>query len=112
SAFVDRDHPSRLPSMPQADAVARLRQPPLPRLRPFDERDRVVEVRLEVAPLGRRHAGEAIEVEMGDLALGAVVAVADRVRRAGDALAHAERDAGAANERRLPRAELAGDGDD
>ena len=41
-----------------------------------------------------------------------MVAVADRVRRARDVLAHAERRARAAHERRLAGAELAGDGHD
>ena len=36
------------------------------RLRPLDEDDGVVEVRLEVAPLRLRDAREAIEVEVGD----------------------------------------------
>ena len=33
-------------------------------LRPLDEYDRVLEVWLEIAPVGIREAGEAIEVEM------------------------------------------------
>ena len=49
---------------------------------------------------------------MRDLDAVAVVAVADRVRRARDALAHAERAARAADERRLAGAELARDRDD
>jgi hypothetical protein len=42
----------------------------------------------------------------------AVVPVADRVGRAGDRLPDAERTGCAPDEGRLPRAELAGDGDD
>jgi hypothetical protein len=42
----------------------------------------------------------------------AAVAVADCERRARDRPGHAEGAAGAADERRLARAELAGDGDD
>ena len=59
-------------------------------------------------PLRRRDPVEPVEVEVRDLALRAVVAVADRVRRARHVLADAERLAGAADERRLARAELAG----
>ena len=40
-----------------------------PRLRPLDEDDGVVEVALEIAPLGVRHAVEAIEVEVRDVGL-------------------------------------------
>jgi len=47
-----------------------------------------------------------------DLGALAVVAMADRVRRARHALADAERGARTAHERRLARPELAGDGDD
>ena len=81
------------------------------RLGPLDEHDRVVEVRLEVAPLRRRDAREAVEVEVRDVDR-AGVAVADREGRARDRRGHAERAAGAAHERRLARAELARDGDD
>jgi len=61
--------------------------------------------------LGSGHARKTVEVEVRDLASGAVVAVTDRVRRARHALAHAERNARTAHERRLPRAELARDRD-
>jgi hypothetical protein len=80
-------------------------------LRPFDEHDGVLEVRLEVPPLRRRHVAEAEQVEVGDVDA-AVVAVADREGGARHGARHAERTAGAADERRLPGAELAGDGDD
>ena len=80
-------------------------------LRPLDEADRVVEIRLEVAPLRRRHALEAVEVEVGHVA-SATVAMADRVGRAGHRPVDAERAAGAADEGRLPGAELARDRDD
>ena len=73
-----------------------------PGLRPLDEHDRVVEVRLEVAPLGRGQAAEAVEVEVGHVRVPRV-AVADRERRARDRRGDAERAAGAADERRLPR---------
>jgi hypothetical protein len=98
--------------MPQTHRVARRRQDAGPRFGPFDEHDHVVEVRLEVSPLRRRDSREAVEVEMGDLDAGGVVAVTDRVRRARDALAYSERGARAADEGRLAGTELAGDGDD
>ena len=98
--------------MPQTHREARRGQDALARLGPLDERDRSVEVRLEVPPLRRRDAFEAVEVEVRDLDALAVVAVADGVGRARHALAHAERAAGAADEGRLAGAELARDGDD
>src|SRR5581483_11696927 len=67
---------------------------------------------LEISPLRRRHALETIEVEVRDLDGRAVVAVADRVRGARHVLAHAERGARTADERRLAAPELAGDRDD
>ncbi len=98
--------------MPQTHREARGGQDALPRLRPLDERDRPVEVRLEISPLRRRDALEAVEVEVGDLDAVAVVPMADRVGRARHALAYSERAARAADEGRLPGAELPGDGDD
>src|SRR5205823_3271039 len=80
------------------------------RLGPLDEDDRAVEVRLEVAPLGRRDALEPEEVEVRD-ENAALVAVPDRVRRARNRPLDAEPPAGAADEGRLAGAELAGDGD-
>src|SRR5438128_1213516 len=107
SALLDRDLPPFAVSMTKADGVARRRQNAGARLGPLDERDRVLEVRLEVAPLGRGYPLEPVEVEMRHLAAGAVVAMPDRVGRARHALAHAERRTGAAHERRLAAAELA-----
>src|SRR5437879_4556508 len=98
--------------MPDPDPVAGRRQHALAGLRPLDERDRVVEVRLQVAPLRRRDARVAVEIEVGDDDAVTRVAMADRVARARDALADAERAAGAADEGRLARAELARDRDD
>ncbi len=98
--------------MPQTNDVARRRQNVLPRLGPLDEGDRVLEVRLEVSPLGRRHPFEAVEIEVRNLDAVAVVAVADRVRRARHTLTHAKGNARSADERRLAGAELASDGDD
>src|SRR3954467_3266072 len=63
---VDVDDPVSLVVMLQPDAHPRLGQRPLPRLRPLDEGDRALEVRLEIAPLRRREALEAVEVEVGD----------------------------------------------
>src|SRR4051812_46059624 len=68
----------------------RFRQPIAPMVGPFDERDRAVEVRLEVTPVGGLQAGEAVQVEVRD-GCGSLVAVADRERRARHRLGHAER---------------------
>src|SRR4029079_11551526 len=80
-------------------------------LGPFDEADRVLEVRLEVAPLGGGEALKAEEIEVRDVRI-AGVAVTDREGRARHAGGHAERAAGAADERGLAAAELARDRDD
>jgi hypothetical protein len=80
-------------------------------LRPLDEADRVLEVRLEIAPLGRRKTLKAIEIEVGDIRP-ARIAVADREGRARHRALDPERPARAAHESRLPGAELARDGDD
>ena len=80
-------------------------------LRPLDERDRVLEVRLEVAPLRGREPLEAIQVEVGDVLL-TPIAMTDRERRARHGRCDPEGSAGASDERRLARTELAGDGDD
>src|SRR5918994_7898778 len=87
------------------------RQPARGRLRPFDEHDRVLEVRLEVRPLGGGDRGEAVQVEVRDVWI-ALVAMADRVGGARDGSGHAERTAGAPDEGRLSGAELARDGHD
>jgi uncharacterized protein (DUF1330 family) len=97
--------------MPQLDPDPCGRERSRTRLRPLHEDHRVLEVRLEIPPLGGRDAFEAVEVEVGDLDAVAVVAVADRVGRARHALAYAERAARAADEGRLPGAELPRDGD-
>ena len=81
------------------------------RLGPLDEADRVLEVGLEIAPLGRRDALEAEEVEVRDVRV-AGVAVADGERRARDRCGDAQGAAGAANEGRLAAPELSRDGDD
>jgi hypothetical protein len=81
------------------------------RLWPLDEADRVGEVGLEIAPLRGREALEPVQVEVRDVGA-AGVAMADRERRARDGDFDAECAAGAADERRLAGAELAGDRDD
>ena len=81
-------------------------------LGPLDEDERVLEVRLEVGPLRRRDRGEAVEVEVGDGDVAALVAVTDGEGGAGDRRGDAERTTGAADEGRLAGAELAGHGDD
>src|SRR4029079_7825272 len=92
---VDEDAPDVRRDVLEPDVRPWLRQDTGPGLRPFDEHDRVLEGRLEVAPLRRREPAKAIEVEMGDVDRPAV-AVADRERRAGDAAGDAERAGGRA----------------
>jgi hypothetical protein len=81
------------------------------RLGPFDEADRVLEVRLEVAPLGRGETLEAEEVEVRDVRI-ARIPVPDGEGRARDRRRDPERTARATDEGRLAAAEVAGDGDD
>src|SRR4051812_32390035 len=81
------------------------------RLGPFDEADRVLEVGLEIAPLGRGEALEAEEVEVRDIGV-ALVPVADREGRARDRAGDPERPARSPDEGRLAAPELARDGDD
>src|SRR5262249_34505133 len=109
STAVNRHKPRAVFAVLQPDGDARRRQHASAGFRPFDEDDRFVEVRLEVPPLRGRHATEAEEVEMRDVDA-AVVAVADRERRARDRLGHTERATRSAHEGRLPRAEVARDG--
>jgi hypothetical protein len=111
SILVNRDKPSAAVAVLEQDGDTRRRQDAFARLGPFDEDDRVVEVRLEVSPLGRRDLAEAEEVEVRDVDA-PVVAVTDGEGRARDRLRDAEGAARAAHERRLPRAQLARDGDD
>src|SRR5436309_338057 len=80
------------------------------RLGPLDEADRVLEVRLEIAPFGRREPLEAEEIEVRDVRL-ARVPVPDGEGRARDRRGHAERPACAADEGRLAAPEVARDGD-
>jgi hypothetical protein len=94
--------------MQELGSDARRRKHVRASLGPLDEDDRVLEIGLQVAPLRRGEADEAVEVEVRD----AVVTVADGERRAGDRLCDAERAARSPDERRLARAELARDRDD
>src|SRR5919197_2390253 len=80
-------------------------------LGPLDEADRVLEVRLEVAPLGRGHALEAEEIEVRDVRV-AWIAIADGEGRARHVGPHPERAASTADEGRLTAPELARDRDD
>jgi hypothetical protein len=84
---------------------ARSRKNPGAGLRPFDEDDSVVEVRLEVPPLGRRDSAEAKEVEMRHVDA-PFVAVADGVCRARDCSFDTERTARTPYKGRLAGAEL------
>src|SRR5829696_5556514 len=107
----DRHLPVELVDVLQGHARAHRRQP-VPRvLRPLDERDCPIEVRLEVGPLLGIDVRDAIQVEVRDRHT-AVVAVADRERRAVHRLRDAQRTGGPADERRLPGAEVSGHGDD
>jgi hypothetical protein len=81
------------------------RQEPRPGLRPLDEDDGVLEILLQVSPLGMRHTIEPIEVEVRDVNPPRV-AVADRVGGAGDGPLDAKRSSGPPHEGRLAGAEL------
>ena len=63
---LDGDAPHLRCDVLETDGRPRSRECARPGLRPLDEDDRAVEVRLEVAPLRRRESAEAIEVEMRD----------------------------------------------
>src|SRR5439155_18754120 len=98
------------PTMLEPEGEAGGRQSRLAYLRPLDEHHRVVEVRLEVSPLGGGETAESVEVEVRNVGGAAVVAMTDRERRARDGVLDAQRPAGAADECRLARSELARDG--
>src|SRR6266540_2157226 len=104
------NHPVVGSRMPQLDAEPRRGQRLARRLRPLDEADRAVEIGLEIAPLGRRDALEAIQIEMGHVHV-STVPMADGVSRARHRALDAECVTGTADECRLARAELARDGD-
>src|SRR5690348_1927875 len=108
---LDPDPAVRLVDVLERHRGSHRRQPGARVLGPLDEGNRAIEVRLEVAPVLGAEAPDAVEVEVRD---GGVpgVAVADRVGRARDGLADAERAARSTDERRLAGAELAGDRDD
>ena len=80
-------------------------------VRPLDESDRVVEVRLEVTPLRSADPDEAVEIEVGDSCC-SPVEMPNRKRGARDGLVDAERPAGSPDEGRLACTELAADEDD
>ncbi len=112
SIRVNGDKPAPALAVLEPNHCPRRREDPLSGLGPFHEHDGVLEVRLEVPPLRRRHAAEAKQIEMGYVRLVPSVAVADGEGRARDRGFDAERAAGAANEGGLSGPELAGDGDD
>ncbi len=97
--------------MEQADGGARSGNDSGAGLGPLDEDDRVLEVRLEIAPLRGRHPLESVEVEVRDDHV-PFVAMADREGRAGYVAREPERAASASDESRLPRAEVPRDRDD
>jgi hypothetical protein len=108
---VNRDKPRPAVAVLEVDGDAGGRQHAGARLGPLHEHDRIVEVGLEISPLRSRDVAEAKEVEMRDVDT-RVIAVADGEGRARDRLRDAECTGCAANERRLPGSELAGDSDD
>ena len=62
----DPDPPVRLVDVTEGNDRPRPREPGSAVLGPLDERDRAVEVRLQVAPLLRIEPGEAVEIEVRD----------------------------------------------
>src|SRR5581483_2930500 len=108
---VDPHASMRFVDVPEGNRRPRAREPVAAVLGPFDEGDRAVEVRLEIAPLLRVEARDAVEVEMRDRNR-RLVAVPDREGRARDSAGHTERPCRTADERRLSRTELSRDGDD
>src|SRR5579885_845607 len=106
----DGDAPVRRVDVAEGNARPGSREPAAGVLGPFDERDRAVEVRLEVAPLGGVDPRQPVEIEVRDGRRG-LVAVADRERGARNRPGDPEGAGGAPDEGRLAGAELAGDGD-
>ena len=78
---------------------------------PLHERDRTVEIRLEITPLRGAEPDEAVEIEVGDRRR-APIEMADRERGARHRLLDPERPAGSPDQGRLAGAELAADEDD
>src|SRR3954447_16149153 len=102
----------RLPRMREAQLQRRPAEPLIPRPRPLDEGDSVgTEVVVEQRRVLVLEVFQAIEVEMGDRHPPALVALADREGGRGDGPGDAEGGAGAADQRRLAAAELAGEED-
>src|SRR3954453_22662214 len=97
--------------MTERNVDARFREPVAAVLRPLDEGDRAIEVRLEVAPFLRVGTGDAVQVEVRDRHA-RLIAMADREGRAGDGLTDAESPCGTPHERGLPGPQIARDGHD
>ena len=108
---MNRDKPAPFFAVFEMHGDARRGKNPLPRFGPFHEDNCVVEVRLEIAPLGCGDAAEAEKIQVGDVDT-AAIAMPDREGRTRDRPVDTQGTAGAAHERRLPGAELPGDGDD
>src|SRR5579884_4106812 len=108
---VDPHGAMRLVDVTERNDGTGLGEPVAAVLRPLDERDGPVEVRLEVAPLLGVDPLHAVQVEVGD-GRRRVVAVADCEGGARDRAGDTEGARRAADERRLPGAEVARDGDD
>src|SRR6266404_4125795 len=94
----------------QSHRRAHRRKPGACVLGPLDERNRAIEVRLEVAPILRAEPTDAVEVEMSHRDA-CCVAVPDRERGARNRLLDAKCTARAADEGRLAGAELARNAD-
>jgi hypothetical protein len=97
--------------MPHVHAEARRRQDAGSGLGPLDERDGVVEVRLQVSPFRVRKTREAVQVEMRHRHH-SFVPVSDRERRARHGRGHSERATRSPDERRLSGTKLARHGHD
>src|SRR5215218_3268083 len=108
---LQADQPTCARSVPKMHGRTRRWERARARLRPFDEDDRVLEVRLEIAPLLRRERVKPVQVEVRDVQA-AVVAAADRERRARHRPVDAERAARTPDEGRLAGAELPGNRND
>src|SRR4029079_13343236 len=102
---VALDQAPVLAGMSQQDMKSRRGQRVAGSLRPLDEADRSVEIRLEIAPLGRRDALESIEVEMRDI-YASTVPMTNREGGAGNGPGHAQSAACPSHERRVLGAQL------
>src|SRR4051794_16807526 len=109
SAF-ELDRPAFAVHVRQTYRDAHGRERMFGRLRPFDEADRVFEVRLQIAPFGRRKPLETEEIEVRDVRV-PLVAVTHREGWAGHGNLDPEGAAGAPDEGRLAGTELPRDCD-